>query len=346
MNREQVEEKIRKSGDRYRTLVENLNEIVYCTDEKGIVTYISPNIESISGYTQSEILHKHFIDFVHPEDVEERMKKLQETMSGESSVAVYRFVTKDKRNIWIRTHASHIIEDGHIVGLQGVLCDITERKQMEEALQKTTERIESVIYPMPVGIIIIDPETHQITDINPKALLMIGAPIEQIIGSRCNKFICPAQDGMCPITDLGQTFDDAERVLLKANGDSIPIHKTVTFIDIDEQEFLLECFIDISAHKSAEQERIKREKLQGVFEMAGAVCHELNQPMQAVLGYSELLMINMEEDDPRYDSLKKVKQQVDRMGKITRKLMGITKYETKEYLHSKIIDIDRASMAM
>ncbi len=61
--------------------------------------------------------------------------------------------------------------------------------------------------------------------------------------------------------------------------------------------------------------------------MAGAVCHELNQPMMAVSGYSELLMADMPEDNPLNGDIKQIKAQIDRMGKITRKLMRITRYE-------------------
>jgi len=87
----------------------------------------------------------------------------------------------------------------------------------------------------------------------------------------------------------------------------------------------------------------ENEKLQGVIEMAGAVCHEMNQPMQVVLGISELLSLDMSEDTPFYKQIKTLIEQVDRMSKITKKLMGITRYEKKDYLKNKIVDIDRSS---
>ena len=94
--------------------------------------------------------------------------------------------------------------------------------------------------------------------------------------------------------------------------------------------------------KKVENERIQKEKLQGIIEMAGAVCHELNQPMQVASITAELLLADVKEDNPVYKDLKTIKKQTDRMGVITRKLMRITKYETKDYLKGKIIDIDKA----
>lgn len=87
----------------------------------------------------------------------------------------------------------------------------------------------------------------------------------------------------------------------------------------------------------------EKEKLNGVIEMAGAVCHEMNQPMQVVLGLSEFLLMDIREDNPLYKNIQKIKDQIDRMGGITKKLMNITIYETKSYLKGKIIDIDKAS---
>ena len=86
-------------------------------------------------------------------------------------------------------------------------------------------------------------------------------------------------------------------------------------------------------------------KLQGALEMAGAVCHELNQPLQIVSGYSQLLLMDLSESDPKYATLKIIKEGIDRMGALTRKIMNVTKYKTKDYLgaESKIVDIEQSS---
>ena len=95
---------------------------------------------------------------------------------------------------------------------------------------------------------------------------------------------------------------------------------------------------------SAEQERLKRERLQVTLEMAGAVCHELNQPLQAASGYCETMLLNLEENDPAYKKINKILELVEKMGTITKKLMKITKYETKDYVSGvKIIDIEKAA---
>ncbi len=338
-----TKEDLKKSEDRYRGLVENINEVVYQTDSTGMTTYISPNIKTIAGYDQSEIVGKGYFEFVHPEDRKSRYEYFLKAMSGKKTISEFRFITKDNQTIWIRTNAAPIIKDGKITGVQGILSNINDRKEMEEALKKNTERLETIITHTPAGIVIIDPETHTIVDANPKAVKMIGAPLEKLIGSACHNFICPSEKGKCPITDLKQNIDDAERKLIKADGSIIPVHKTVLNLNIEGRDLLMECFVDISGHKNAEEERLKKEKLQAVVETAGAVCHELNQPLMGIMGIAELLELQGNTENPYYDKVTRIKNQVARMGAITRKLMNITRYETMKYLDKEIIDIEKST---
>jgi len=99
-------------------------------------------------------------------------------------------------------------------------------------------------------------------------------------------------------------------------------------------------------HKKMERKLMGEEKFKGVLEMAGGICHDLNQPMQVVSGYSELLLMDIEKDNSAYPYVKMIKEQIGEMGSITRKLMRITKYETHDYIEgSRIIDIDKAAGA-
>ncbi|BBO84323.1 response regulator [Desulfosarcina ovata] len=106
--------------------------------------------------------------------------------------------------------------------------------------------------------------------------------------------------------------------------------------------------IEIALHRHrSETERIYREKLQAVLETAGAICHELNQPMMAISGHTELLIATLDPNDPLYPKIEKIKSQVQRMGAITHKLMGITRYETRDYaMGERIVDLDKSSTTL
>ena len=102
--------------------------------------------------------------------------------------------------------------------------------------------------------------------------------------------------------------------------------------------------LDLTEKNRAARDRFQKEKLQGVLETAGAVCHEMNQPLQTILGHTELSLADISPDNPAYLSLTKISKQIDRMAQITRKLQSITHYETMDYdRKTKIIDIHKAS---
>ncbi len=103
--------------------------------------------------------------------------------------------------------------------------------------------------------------------------------------------------------------------------------------------------LDLQVQKrlKVENELLRREKLEGVLEMARAVCHELNQPLQMVMGNSQILQMDDIDKETLLKRARLIKEQIDRMGELTRKLLNIADYKTKDMPQGKIIDIDKSS---
>lgn len=134
--RKKAEEVLRESEEKYRVLVENINDVIYATEENGVITYISPAIESLIGYPPSEIIGRHFSQFIHPEDQPSVVKKFAEIASGLLSPSDYRVLTVAGETCWVRSSSRPLIVDRRVAGLQGVLTDITYRKQAEEEKER------------------------------------------------------------------------------------------------------------------------------------------------------------------------------------------------------------------
>lgn len=119
-------------------------------------------------------------------------------------------------------------------------------------LDECSLRLSTISNTVPAGIVIIDPETHVILDANIEALRMFQAHGAAVVGRVCHRYICPADKGKCPVTDLGSTIDQSERFLLTTGGEQIPILKTVVPAAIGGKKYLFEMFTDISAQKQAD----------------------------------------------------------------------------------------------
>lgn len=150
--------------------------------------------------------------------------------------------------------------DGQIVYIILIYTDITQLKRQEKALKEAELRLRTILNGTPAAITLIDPETHRIVFANQTLADMVGGQPHEVEGNVCHKFICPREEGQCPITDLGETIDRSERILVRLNGQILPIIKTVTKIELEGQRLLLESFVDISALKEAQQKRQESEE--------------------------------------------------------------------------------------
>ena len=142
----------------------------------------------------------------------------------------------------------------NIIGRVWSFRDITENKKAQQIIKENESRLQTILDLVLTGLLLIDARTHKIIDVNPAAVEMIGAPKDEIVGKVCHEYVCPEELGKCPITNLGNTVDRSERMLIKADGTKIEILKSVVPTKINGQEYLIESFIDISQRKQAEQE--------------------------------------------------------------------------------------------
>ena len=133
--------------------------------------------------------------------------------------------------------------------------------------------------------------------------------------------------------------------IIRVSGSTLPVEmNTLRIIDRGQLRIMV-VLRDITERKRMEGERIERERMRGVLETAGGACHELNQPLQIISGYTELLDLTGGcEKGEGPDIIGKIRHEVKRMAEITRKLNNITAYRTKEYAGgTRIIDLTRAS---
>jgi PAS domain S-box-containing protein len=251
------EEALRLAKDKAQKYLDIAGVMFLAINAKGEVSLINQKGSKILGYKQEEIIGKNWFDSFLPRGLKDQVKNIfDRLMAGEVDLVEYNenpILTKDNEEriiAWNNTILKD--EQGNIIGTLSSGEDITKRKQAEKALSESEKRLKTILDSIKSGIVMIDVDTHEIVDANPAAIQMIGATKEEIIGSVCHQYICPAEKGACPISDLGQKIDNSERILIQANGVETPIIKTATNISINGKEYLLENFIDITEKKKLE----------------------------------------------------------------------------------------------
>jgi|GEM_PF-593285 len=144
-SKQQAEEALRISEEKYRSLVENINDVIYSLDEQGVITYISPAIEKISGYPPSQLTGHPFADFIVKEDLPGVMQAFEAGMKGTITSFPFRIITKSGDQRWLSVSSYPTFTNGNLSGVHGVLSDITEQKKAEEEERLTRERFETLV---------------------------------------------------------------------------------------------------------------------------------------------------------------------------------------------------------
>ncbi|WP_052507616.1 PAS domain-containing sensor histidine kinase [Desulfonatronovibrio magnus] len=250
-----------------------------------------------------------------------------------------REVFNEKTGKWYDCRERHLKWiDGRKVKLQAA-TDIAERKEAEQKLRNSEETLRTLVENIDAGIVVVDPDTHQITMVNPHASGLIGLPKGKVIHKLCHNFICPAEPGKCPITDLGQEVDKSERLLLNCNGERIPILKSVRKVTYQGRLQLLETFVDITDRKKAEQELISARKQaeeasQAKTEFMANMSHEIRTPLNGIIGVLQLLGgLDLDPDD--MSMLDMANASARRLASLLSNILEISKIESGSMVISK-----------
>ncbi len=127
-----AEKALRKSEEKYRDLVENMNEVIFIVDKSGFLAYVSPAVESILGYTPSEIIGKSIQEIIHKEDLQFVMARFQKALSGIKIPTEYRVYKKSGEVCWVYSSSNPIFDEKGVCGIQCLLTNIDDRKRAEE----------------------------------------------------------------------------------------------------------------------------------------------------------------------------------------------------------------------
>jgi diguanylate cyclase (GGDEF)-like protein/PAS domain S-box-containing protein len=196
--RKEAEGRIREAEERYRTLVETVPAVTYTDRAVGsypdLAVYTSPQIEELVGYSVQEWLDPERVlweERLHPEDrtwvltAEERSRA-----SGEPFSEEYRLLAKDGSVVWVRDEAVLLRnEAGESLYWQGVLVDVTDRKEAEEALRESEERLRRLADAALEGILVTDEGV--ILEANRALTDMLGYEASDVVGRSAVEFIAP-----------------------------------------------------------------------------------------------------------------------------------------------------------
>jgi len=352
---------LRESEERLSATLRSIGDGVIVCDQEGNVVSLNAVAEVLTGWNTSDASGR---------PISEVFYIIHSLTRQKADIPVVRALSEDLI-IELANHTSLIARDGverqiadscapihdasgRVHGAVLVFRDVTLEYQSRQQLRESEALQRILLDSLPAGVVIVDPATRVIERVNDYVATLFGAPADHLLGKRCHSLLCPANEGACPVCDLGKNVDNSERELVRADGSRLTILKTVKHFQMNGQDKLLECFVDISKLKKAEEElrgiNRRLEEATARAEMANIakseflsnMSHEIRTPMNGVIGMTGLLLdTELNDEQRRYTEI--VRASGESLLNLINDILDFSKIEAKK-LVLEILDFDLSSL--
>ena len=352
--RDRTERRIRQI-EKYQRFFDYAGDGLMIIDETGRVLFSNRAAQAILGHDAQRLERSQLRELTEPGDP--ALESLMEAVRAKRQIRDLDL--KVKGETLLSLNAAPLDEPGaapklHVLSFR----DVTNTREMEEELRTTKDFLMNVIASSADAIVAADMR-GKILIFNPAAERILGYEAEQVIGTHILRMY-PSEQAAKKVMAVLRSEDSSgpgsleehRQHLIANSGELIPVNMAASIVyDQGKEVATVGIFSDLrerirmeEALEKAQQKIELSERQSAVVELAGAVAHELNQPLTSIIGYAELLQRKVPMNSPLIRSLQMIVDEAERMAEMVRKLGRITKYETKHYVgETDIVDLDAAS---
>lgn len=349
----EAKEALWKNEQRYRTLIDTINDWVWEIDHNCVYTYASPNVQDLLGYEPEEVIGKTPFDLMPPDEarrVETLFReffKTKEPFTRLENINLH----KNGQSVVLETSGAPILDkEGNLLGYRGVDCDITERKKFEKAIEISEKLYPSVINTCRDGVYLVQDDV--IKFINPAFCDLLGYEEKELIGKSIHT-ICPVEIAgeVANLFKGGENSKDVidlyDSILITKEDERIPVEVRAGLIEYDGEPAFLGFVRDRRTTKKMGIQlleillRLQQSEKRRV-EFLDVVAHELRTPLTAIKTYIEMMKMGSfgqfsSDDEQHLDTLLK---SVGKLNQLINEMLDSSKVESgKLKLEKEKIDI-------
>ncbi len=334
-----VEDKIRESEEKYRLLIENLNEGVWHIDKDSKTVFVNNRMADMLGYTVDEMLGKHLFEFMDEHGVALAKYNIDRRQKGIKEDHEFEFVRKDGNHIYTTLATAPIVDrNGNYLGAVAGVQDITTLHKQSNMLQESKALFEAVVENVPHMIFLKESKDLRFVIFNRAGEELLGYKREDLLGKNNLDLFPPEQAAFFMAKDRevlngkAGILDIPEEPIMTRNGERLLHTKKVCIKGFDGiSKYLLGISEDITERKKAEQERLKYEqqlnqmqKLESLGILAGGIAHDFNNILSMIFGYIEVAARKSKDDNVK-KYLNKSITAMDRARGLTAQLLTFAK---------------------
>lgn len=348
------EEARTRALEQHREFFESFSDGMAVLDGDGFLLYLNRTAQELTGYASSGITGTPFDSIV----VEEERDRIPAVLFGVLNNAVpspfdLRVRTTSGEVLGLSVVASAALAEHGCVVL--TFRDVTEARRLEQELGRNRDFLERLINSTVDAIIAADMHGRVIL-FNQGACRLYGYTPQEVVEKLSVGELYPEGGAAAVMRDLRASstgrLEPSRRDIVTKDGEIVPVSLSAAIVYANNTELAtVGILTDLRERLKMEQRLAQaQEKLDiserqaAIAELAGTTAHELNQPLTSIMGYAELLLRKVGEEDPHHRGLMTIYTEAERMAEIVRKIGRITHYETKSYVGStKILDLERST---
>ncbi|UCG99961.1 MAG: PAS domain S-box protein [Deltaproteobacteria bacterium] len=339
IDRKRAEEALKQSEEKYRTILESIEDGYFETDIAGNLTFLNDSLCRIFGYRKDELMGmniRQFTDQANARKLYQITNNVYKT--GKPARAFdYEIIRKEDGRRHVEASIS-LIKDSQdqTIGFRGIIRDVTEKRHMEAELIHTKNFLQNILDSSIDGIIATDLQGRVIsTTLNIKDLT--GYDQLELIGKKVNTFYGKGVEDekkiMSELMAKGE-LRNHEMKLKKKDGGLINVNISASLLKNEKGEIIgtLGIYRDIIEKKKLEAQVLQSHKMEAIGTLAGGIAHDFNNLLMGIQGYTSLVLMDVSSTHPHYERLKGIEQQVKSGAELTRQLLGFArggKYEVK-----------------
>lgn len=328
-----------KSEQRYRLLADNVADVIWTIDNAGRLTFVSPSIRTVCGYSPESTIGLSLEDRMTPESAAavrlllEQARHNPGAFTAESARNLeLELLRSDERSLATETRCIGLRDaDGGAAGLLAVSRDISERKRAEEARSRLAAAVEHAAE----SIMITDPN-GVIQYVNPAFVKLMGYSREESLGKtprilRSGKMEAEFYVRLWETLMEGKVWQ-GRFINRTKSGQLLEQEATISAIRDDRNAIINYVSVarDVTHEVELEAQLRQAQKLEAIGTLAGGIAHDFNNMLSPILGYAELALMSVPEDGQVRHSLQEIHSAGKRASELVKQILAFSRHSEQE----------------
>ena len=349
--RKHTEETMRKSEEKYRSLVESTEDSIYLLDKDGTYLFMNEKHLSRLGLPADKVIGKTYGEFHPLGDTKEFLEKIEKIFeTGQTTQHEHRSFRDDR--YFLRTLSPVKDPGGNTTSVTVVSKDITDRARSEEALKESEEKYRTVLEANPDPLVVYGMEGRVIY-LNPAFTRVFHWSLEELIGKKMDNFV-PEENWpetrmmISKVTVSGEDFSGFETRRYTRDGNTLDVSISGSFYRDREGNVAASVINlrDITEQKKMATQLQQSQKMEAVGTLAGGIAHDFNNILAVILGNAELAIDDVPKGNLVAECLEEIRLASIRAKEMIQQLLSFSRKTDEENKPLNMVPVIKASMKM